>query len=453
MPNTSISFPANPAVNQQYIYGTTTYVWTGTSWMTYIDSPSLIPINSSFVSYSPAAVGAVTRNAANKFNDIISVKDFGAVGNGSTNDTTAFNAAWTSQTPNPVLVPPGNYLITGIVTGEFYTFGTVTIVGGTVNTINRFTGAMQLDGSTFVVDAANNRVGINTSIPTQALSVTGNAAVSGNATVGGILATTGNATVGGNETIIGDLAVNGGDITTVATTATVFNSAATTLNIGGAATTVNLGAAAGTVSVGKLSMNAGYGSIAPVFGCRAWCSFSTANGTFAGGTATATRTNGSTTCTITTQNPHGLITNNYVRTTGTVLDSTSGGRPYEVTVTGLHTFTVTTIATSALSSVGVAFGTLTVVAGGNVSSVVRALSPNGVTNSNGNYYVNFSTAMPDANFATCVSGRSETSTALGAESTNLETRGQGIGHVRVLSCNFTGTANTDPTRVNVVVFR
>lgn len=41
MPNTSISFPASPAVNQQYTYGTTTYVYTGTNWAVYVDSASL----------------------------------------------------------------------------------------------------------------------------------------------------------------------------------------------------------------------------------------------------------------------------------------------------------------------------------------------------------------------------------------------------------------------------
>ena len=43
-------------------------------------------------------------------------------------------------------------------------------------------------------------------------------------------------------TIAGDLAVNGADITTTATgTATVFNTNATTLNMGGAATAITLG--------------------------------------------------------------------------------------------------------------------------------------------------------------------------------------------------------------------
>ena len=44
-----------------------------------------------------------------------------------------------------------------------------------------------------------------------------------------------------SPTLSGDIAVNGGDITTTATTASVFNTNATTLNIGGAATTISVG--------------------------------------------------------------------------------------------------------------------------------------------------------------------------------------------------------------------
>jgi len=50
-------------------------------------------------------------------------------------------------------------------------------------------------------------------------------------------------------TLSGDAAVNGGDITTTSETATVFNTNATTLNVGGAATTVSIGAATGNTTV------------------------------------------------------------------------------------------------------------------------------------------------------------------------------------------------------------
>jgi hypothetical protein len=47
-------------------------------------------------------------------------------------------------------------------------------------------------------------------------------------------------------TIAGDLAVNGGDITTTTTTATIFNTTATTVDAFGAATTLNIGPSATT---------------------------------------------------------------------------------------------------------------------------------------------------------------------------------------------------------------
>jgi len=132
---------------------------------------------------------------------------------------------------------------------------------------------------TLTIDNANDRVGIGAGSPTEKLSVGGNAAVSGNITAGGTLGVTGNVAVNsdkfnitaasGNTTVAGtlgvtgvttlanDLAVNGGDITTTTTTATVFNTTATTLNIGGAATTVAIGASGGTTTIaGSLSAGA-----------------------------------------------------------------------------------------------------------------------------------------------------------------------------------------------------
>ena len=79
--------------------------------------------------------GAINRPIYEKLSDTISVKDFGAVGDGTTDDTTAFSSAWSASNPKAVLVPAGNYKITGTVTGKFYSFGVVTIVTGTVTSI------------------------------------------------------------------------------------------------------------------------------------------------------------------------------------------------------------------------------------------------------------------------------------------------------------------------------
>ena len=79
--------------------------------------------------------GAINRAINQKLTDTVSVLDFGAIGDGTTNDATAFTNAWTASNPKAVLVPAGSYKITGTVTGNFYSFGVVTIVTGTVTSI------------------------------------------------------------------------------------------------------------------------------------------------------------------------------------------------------------------------------------------------------------------------------------------------------------------------------
>lgn len=107
--------------------------------------------------------------------------------------------------------------------------------------------------------------------------------VGGAATTVSLGAATGTTTINNANTVVtGDLAVNGADITTSSTgTATVFNTNATTLNVGGAATTLSLGAATGTARVNNATFqfNSGYGSVATAYGCRAWANF---DGTLSG---------------------------------------------------------------------------------------------------------------------------------------------------------------------------
>ena len=88
------------------------------------------------VGYAPTGTGAANTTVQTKLREIPSVLDFGA----STGATAAVNAAsftsaWTANNPKAVLVPAGTYLFTGTVTGKFYSFGVVTISGGTVTSI------------------------------------------------------------------------------------------------------------------------------------------------------------------------------------------------------------------------------------------------------------------------------------------------------------------------------
>lgn len=110
------------------------------------------------VTFLAAGSGASQRTVRDKLRDVVSVNDFGAVGDGVADDTAAFNNAVTAAGTRNVFVPGGSYKITGTVTGSFYSDATVTIVTGTVNTINRIgsvlstTGALTVTGTASVSD-------------------------------------------------------------------------------------------------------------------------------------------------------------------------------------------------------------------------------------------------------------------------------------------------------------
>lgn len=66
--------------------------------------------------------GAVERLLEDKLNDTVSVKDFGAKGDGITDDTQAFAAA-SAASPQGVYVPDGTYLLPEDINGRFYGSG------------------------------------------------------------------------------------------------------------------------------------------------------------------------------------------------------------------------------------------------------------------------------------------------------------------------------------------
>lgn len=74
-------------------------------------------LSSDLVTFIQAGVGAVQRTVQSKLRDIVSVKDFGAVGDGIANDTPAIQAAVDFLTPGggTVFIPPGTYLVDTIV--------------------------------------------------------------------------------------------------------------------------------------------------------------------------------------------------------------------------------------------------------------------------------------------------------------------------------------------------
>ena len=80
--------------------------------------------SANLVSYTPAGTGAVLTTVQAKLRESVSVKDFGAVGDGVTDDTAAIQAA-INASPKELYFPKGEYLcLTGLIIGS-----PVTLVG------------------------------------------------------------------------------------------------------------------------------------------------------------------------------------------------------------------------------------------------------------------------------------------------------------------------------------
>lgn len=103
------------------------------------------------IDFLQSGAGAVTRLAQDKMRDIFNVKDFGAVGNGSTDDTAAIQAAVTAAGSAMIFVPIGLYRITAPITSTEAMF-----IQGMGNAAGP--GAAEQDGkpgSIFYLDYAN----------------------------------------------------------------------------------------------------------------------------------------------------------------------------------------------------------------------------------------------------------------------------------------------------------
>jgi hypothetical protein len=107
------------------------------------------------VTYTPSGTGAVARSAASKFGDVVSLKDFGAVGDNVADDTAALNAAlaFCNTNSRTLFIPSGNYKITSNITvpvapSTGRSFGIIGEGKHFEQSVLRFTGASVTTGLT-----------------------------------------------------------------------------------------------------------------------------------------------------------------------------------------------------------------------------------------------------------------------------------------------------------------
>lgn len=111
---------------------------------------------SGLVGFLQTAAGAVPRTAEQKMRDIVSLRDFGAVGDGSTDDTIAVQAAFDSGT-GAIFAPEGEYVVSAVNATDIYLFGPGTIrkKPATKGIMLFLTGSNRIEGVTLDYDWSN----------------------------------------------------------------------------------------------------------------------------------------------------------------------------------------------------------------------------------------------------------------------------------------------------------
>ena len=109
-----------PDINYVETDSTTVTFLTGLNVGDVVDFTTAVSLSSGvtsadLVTYNEGQAGAITRSVTSRLQDYISVKDFGAVGDGATDDTAAFQSALDAVSNGGTInIPPGIYALTHV---------------------------------------------------------------------------------------------------------------------------------------------------------------------------------------------------------------------------------------------------------------------------------------------------------------------------------------------------
>lgn len=328
----------------------------GLSTGTSVDIPSTLTVAGTTTLNGTANLNGNT-NIGNANTDTIAVTgilniDSGTLYVNPTDNRVGIN----DSSPSEALDVVGNALVSGSITAASATLTDLTV-----------------DTNLIKTNSTDNRVGINTTSPQEALDVTGKILVSSDITIGGVLI----ADDSTNVTTAPPIAFTGD------TNTGIGHSAADTLDfVTNGQPRFRIEPTGQIKAVYESTIGFDYNTqLDNGYLCRAWVNF---NGTSSNLTGTYSRTGTTITVSITS---HGLTSGQSV-----YLDFTTGAGTdgiYIVTVVNANSYTVTDTVSGSTSGNVTQFRYIR--ASGNVSSITD--------NNTGDYTINFTTAMPDGNYA------------------------------------------------------
>ena len=214
----------------------------------------------------------LTQNYTGSYNVAIGASAGGNASAGDRNVYIGYNAGASSSSPESDKLYIANAIGTPLIGGDFAAqtvniSGSLTVTGGMTGSLQ---GTASFANTATSSSYANNATSASYALTASfALNANSDLAIAGNTGTGTVDLQTQTLIVSGtaneittaasgqtitiglptNVTIAGDLAVNGGDITTTALTASLFNSTATQVNIGGSALQMRIGNGAGTITI------------------------------------------------------------------------------------------------------------------------------------------------------------------------------------------------------------